>query len=516
MEEGSVTVLVDAKEEYTKQLISILKQCIYQGIKSIYMDSKDICNQDNTPEKILMVFQDLLSRIPKWSQDIINKEYERIVNVSKCDYIEDLLKVIYVSHIKVLTIVHSAQKNKKITLKVPNGGHFIHLCYIECAREFWKDPYLFSENVNKYELQKNMRDSEIMIAECITETIRKQLPVRHILKEFLNEPDEDIEEAEEDIKEPVNKKYMKRLETVVKKELKTTSKNSNTGEIDIDLIRKVIREELNSRPDTTTSNVIKKELVETVIEKIVEQAQEEEEESFEDKTKTKSKESDKEETKDRVSVTEPALVQKDTKNSETNESAESAESAENADNADNADNEIKVKSKVKAKVKINESYVNNSKVNNSKEDIERKSESKNKIEEEQKLEDKTESADEIENNSNGIDDLINELDDCSIKLVSDDIVIDNNTDTIPDTTPAEKSNEKNYIKKVNNDSKIENKKEPSALIINNIDEINLNLDELDSDLEEQSELDLEEVDIKVNANEVKKDPNTKYIFFKDA
>ena len=141
MEEGNVSVLVDAKEEYTKQLMSILKPCIYQGIKSINLDAKDICNQDNTPEKVLMVFQDLLSRIPKWSQDIINKEYERIVNVSKCDYIEDLVKVIYVSHIKVLTIVHSAQKNKKITLKVPNGGHFIHLCYIECAREFWKNPY---------------------------------------------------------------------------------------------------------------------------------------------------------------------------------------------------------------------------------------------------------------------------------------------------------------------------------------------------------------------------------------
>ena len=164
MEEGNVTVLVDAKEEYTKQLISILKPCIYQGIKSIYMDAKDICNQDNTPDNVLMVFQDLLSRIPKWSQDIINKEFERITNVSKCDYIDDLLKVVYVSHIKILTIVHSAQRNKKISLKVPSGSHFIHLCYIECAREFWKDPYYFSDRVTKYEHQKNMRDSESMIA----------------------------------------------------------------------------------------------------------------------------------------------------------------------------------------------------------------------------------------------------------------------------------------------------------------------------------------------------------------
>ena len=272
MEEGSIAVLVDAKEEYTKQLLSILKPCIYQGIKSIYNDAKDICNQDNTPDKVLMVFQDLLSRIPKWSQEIINTEFQRIVITSKCDYIEDLLKVIYVSHIKVLTIVHSSQKNKKLSLKVRNGGHFIHLCYIECAREFWKDPYLFSENVNKYELQKNMRDSENMISECISETIRKQLPVRHILREFLNEPDEEIEEAEDDVREPVNKKYMKKLESVVKKELKTNTKASS-DEIDIEVIRRVIREELSMRKDTNndTNTDIKKELVDTVVEKIVEQ-----------------------------------------------------------------------------------------------------------------------------------------------------------------------------------------------------------------------------------------------------
>jgi len=276
MEDTNVAILVDAKEEYTKQLISILKSCIYQGVKSIYMDAKDICHQDNTPDNVLITFQDLLSRIPKWSQDIINKEFERISNVSKCDYIDDLLKVVYVSHIKVLTIVHRAQNNKKLSLKIPSGGHFIHLCYIECAREFWKDPYLLSDRGSKFEQQKNMRESETMIAECINETIRKQLPVRHILKEFLNEPDEDINEQSDDtdIKEPINKKYLKKLESVVKKELKTTHTNEN-NDINIELIRKVIREEMQGQSiDTKNNTKIEKDLVSNVIEKIVEQSTE--------------------------------------------------------------------------------------------------------------------------------------------------------------------------------------------------------------------------------------------------
>jgi hypothetical protein len=58
---------------------------------------------------------------------------------------------------------------------------------------------------------------------------------------------------------------------------------------------------------------------------------------------------------------------------------------------------------------------------------------------------------------------------------------------------------------------------PSTKIqINNIDEINLNLDELDNDFEYNSELELEEVNIKDKSEEIKKDNQNKYIFFNDA
>lgn len=486
MEEGSIAVLVDAKEEYTKQLISVLKPCIYQGIKSIYLDAKDICNQDNTPEKVLMVFQDLLSRIPKWSQDIITKEFERIVSVSKCDYIEDLLKVIYVSHIKVLTIVHSAQKNKKLTLKVPNGGHFIHLCYIECAREFWKDPYLFSENANKYELQKNMRDSENMISECIAETIRKQLPVRHILKEFLNEPDEEIEEAEDDVREPVNKKYMKKLETVVKKELKTTGKSLavNGGEIDIDLIRKVIREELNTRPQQE-NDVIKKELVETVVEKIVEQA-----------------------TESDTNIVEPLITAMDTP---VHISIVEETKIENP----HSSNQTSIKA-VENEIKVQQS-----------------SESINTTQEAERTEktdafttkkDIIENKDDIELESSNVsaNNLESLLDELPTRTPSDNEI--NKGDDVIDEIVLEDSNNEPLKEQTVKEIPVvkENVKESNKLQINDVDEINLNLDELDEEDFKFGESDLEEVDIKPNSNseknntknEIKKD-NTKYIFFNE-
>jgi len=466
MDEGNVTVLVDAKEEYTKQLISILKTCIYQGIKSIYMDAKDICNQDNTPENVLMIFQDLLSRIPKWSQDIINKEFERITNVSKCDYIDDLLKVVYISHIKILTIVHSAQKNKKLSLKVPSGSHFIHLCYTECAREFWKDPYLFSDRGSKFEQQKNMRDSENMISNCISETIRKQLPVRHILKEFLNEPDEDIiEEEETDIKETVNKKYLKKLETVVKKELKTTT---NISGIDIDLIRQVIREEIEGKQNT---NIIKKETVDNVVEKILEKTNSEINEQSTVLEPANINEKKKKEVKieDKIEIIPTIDSNTSIASITSNTSIDSLSSTTNADTTI-----ITLENKEE-------------KINASLENIlyDQDLENADFLKSPENKEDNQEDEDEDENNNE-----------------------DENEDDDQDLENPERKEDDNEDNKTI--------KPKNELFINNIDEINLNLDELDTDICEEINIDdLNNVDLQPSKNEVKKAENTKYIFFND-
>ena len=464
MEDTNVAILVDAKEEYTKQLISILKSCIYQGVKSIYMDAKDICHQDNTPDNVLITFQDLLSRIPKWSQDIINKEFERISNVSKCDYIDDLLKVVYVSHIKVLTIVHRAQNNKKLSLKIPSGGHFIHLCYIECAREFWKDPYLLSDRGSKFEQQKNMRESETMIAECINETIRKQLPVRHILKEFLNEPDEDINEQSDDtdIKEPINKKYLKKLESVVKKELKTTHTNEN-NDINIELIRKVIREEMQGQSiDTKNNTKIEKDLVSNVIEKIVEQSTEDSVEDNVEKSVEKSVETfenNNEMNKDPIvaPIGEPIVV------------APIGEP-------------IVVEPVIAEPVVVEPIVV---------EPVVAEPVVVEPVVAEPIVEVKPESVivEDNEISNTNLDSILNE---------NTNNTNNNNENQTNDTSMSIQNNDK--------------------IAINNIDEINLNLDELDidSECEEIDINDLNKIQLDKNNNEVNTNKDTKYIFFDDA
>ena len=179
----SVPMLVDAKTEYTKQLTSILRPFLYDGIKSIYEDCKTYCN-DNQTNNILLVFQETLSKIPKWNQEIIDTEVNRIITDSGCDWLDDLITAVFVSHTKILTSIQVGKRKKKINLQVPKMDVFIHKCYIECAREFWKNPYLFKDNIDQCDYQRNMRDCEGIISNCVCETIRKLLPVKYILKEY--------------------------------------------------------------------------------------------------------------------------------------------------------------------------------------------------------------------------------------------------------------------------------------------------------------------------------------------
>jgi hypothetical protein len=218
MEEGNVAILVDAKTEYTKQLVNIISPNIFIGIKRIYNE----CKQNFDGSDVLYEFQILLSEIPKWNQEIINKEYENLIDVSHCDWLEDLLTAVFVSHTRILTSINFNKNKNKINLKIPKVDHFIHLCYIEVARNFWKNPYLFDETISKFEYQRNRRDAENIIETTINETIRKQLPVKHILKEYLG--NEFKETSNNDISNSENDIEQENLRKMVKAEIENCSK----------------------------------------------------------------------------------------------------------------------------------------------------------------------------------------------------------------------------------------------------------------------------------------------------
>jgi hypothetical protein len=180
--------LVDAKQEYTSYLISTLAPSMYTGIKDLFEQSKKIKNGNS----VFKNFQLLLSNIPEWSNHLLEKEVSDICKETGCDWLDNLITAVFVSHSKILTSVKVGNykpKNKKIDLKIPDTASFIHQCYIQAAREFYKNPMLLLDDqkiVRPDEIIKNQHMIQSIIKESITNTIRRLLPFRNILSEYLS------------------------------------------------------------------------------------------------------------------------------------------------------------------------------------------------------------------------------------------------------------------------------------------------------------------------------------------
>jgi hypothetical protein len=168
------SVYSQAKIEYTNQLIDVLKDRLYDGLYEIYVNSK----------KSTKKFRSDLENIIKWNQEMIEIERTKIIEKSKCEYIDDLITAVYISHTRILTSI-GISSIKKVNLVVPKTVNFIHKCYINIARELWKNPNLFDNRTNSSEYQKNIRIIENIIKYSIEFTIRSSLPVRDILKNQL-------------------------------------------------------------------------------------------------------------------------------------------------------------------------------------------------------------------------------------------------------------------------------------------------------------------------------------------
>jgi hypothetical protein len=175
-------------------LISIITPYIAEGIRSIFIESNKLCIENNEPSKYLMTFQNLLSRIPKWNNVIIEEERARIIKRSGCTYLEDLISCVHIIQLKVLTCIRTGNRQKQIDISIPKLDAFLHKVYIHVARKIYKNVYLFEINIPSLQIQKNNRELETIIQECVLITIRDSIPTEEIIRAYL---DESIEQEEE-------------------------------------------------------------------------------------------------------------------------------------------------------------------------------------------------------------------------------------------------------------------------------------------------------------------------------
>jgi hypothetical protein len=201
MDDFNVSALHESKNEWGARLVTLLTPLVIDGYKSILEESIKLCKDNNEMDKYLMTFQNLISRIPKWNQQIVENEKKRICEKSACNYLEDLVTCVHIIQLKVLTAMRVGQKQKKIDINVPKLDDFIHKVYINVARKVYKNVYLFQVGIEPLQIQKNYRELEIIVQECILNTLRESIPVEAILKAYMDESVE--EDVVEEIKEEV-------------------------------------------------------------------------------------------------------------------------------------------------------------------------------------------------------------------------------------------------------------------------------------------------------------------------
>ncbi|QGR53933.1 hypothetical protein [Moumouvirus maliensis] len=199
----NVALFLEIRNEYTEHLVDTLTSPIYDGLMDMYKNAKIDCERGGKPDLTLIVFQKYLKSINTWSQTIIEDETLRIKNTSNAsEYLDDLIKAVIKSNIILLT--YSNTISNLIGQTFYNNcttANFIHKCYIECGKHAYNNPFLFSDQHTPMEQKRNYVIINKNIQEGIVKAVRNILPISMILKEYLINSCNIIQE-------PINNQFM--------------------------------------------------------------------------------------------------------------------------------------------------------------------------------------------------------------------------------------------------------------------------------------------------------------------
>jgi hypothetical protein len=196
MDDNNVPTLHDSQHEWAIRLTRIVQPLIYEGIQGMFQEAVTICKHSEEDEKYLMTFQNLLSRIPKWNEEIVKKESARIVERSGCSYLEDLLTCVHIAQLKILSSIRTGKAQKKVEIDIPKLSSFVHKVYISVSRDLYASVYLFEKGIPPLVFQKNRSSVNEIILNAILNVIRESIPIEKLLRAYLDETTDLIKEKE--------------------------------------------------------------------------------------------------------------------------------------------------------------------------------------------------------------------------------------------------------------------------------------------------------------------------------
>ena len=236
----SVSLYSEARNEYLKQLSTWIIPPMVEFFRNEY--SVIVAREGN--KRAMAFFQELCATVPKWNQDIIETNTNTLLETCRCDYVEELMTAVFIAHTKMLTAIRVNSKQKKLQITLPKLDHFIHRIFVDCARAFWKAPFLFSEELPPIERQKNILQLESIATEALSGAIRSLLPVKSILRDYMNDDDDSTGDDEKEVSKKSSSKS-----SIVKKKMKPDSdSDSSSSDEDEDTLLKDLKQDLLPEP----------------------------------------------------------------------------------------------------------------------------------------------------------------------------------------------------------------------------------------------------------------------------
>lgn len=170
--------LLELKKEYLQHLQDVLVEPFLNEFQTIY----ETTFKSTSSGKVLQEFQHNVSQVPQWNHIMIEAMFERVLEQSKCDFLGDLIRAIFVTYVRFNLASHGKlDNNNQVKIKVPNAANFVHKCLIACARVVWRQPYLFYHAVRTIERQHNRTQADDAFRKAIAATVRSSIPWDQLL-----------------------------------------------------------------------------------------------------------------------------------------------------------------------------------------------------------------------------------------------------------------------------------------------------------------------------------------------
>jgi hypothetical protein len=176
---------------------------VAEGIWSVYENAKTICEKNNQTDQILKTFQNLLTRIPVWTEDVLQAEVKRIITASKCSYLEELLTGVLLTYLRAFAAIQyrSTQDSIDVEFERPPLPKFVHEYYKEAARRAWEHAYLFrTVGVSTEQQARNRKEIDVILDTAFDTVLDSFLPWQSIVNTYFSV--EDASQKAEDVIQP--------------------------------------------------------------------------------------------------------------------------------------------------------------------------------------------------------------------------------------------------------------------------------------------------------------------------